>query len=256
MFVRPMYLLFLPFVPVVVWLEDGRLGPVARRGLLCGLGCMLTLSPWSIYASLKAGTPMLLSANGGETLAGGLNPVIATSHVEYVAPDGRRTWGGPGKWLNEFENGYLSQAERSLPRPLRDKLLKERTVRWILADPMTAAFLQGAKWAYMWGVYPIWNGAIQTLLGNVPTLLALIASMLALVRRRRQWRQLVVLWILPVFVSAVAFVSWGSWRFRQPADVGLIALSVLLFWGWRRPEQPALRGRAAGAGDGAAVSPS
>jgi hypothetical protein len=30
-----------------------------------------------------------------------------------------------------------------------------------------------------------------------------------------------------VFVSAVAAISWGSWRFRQPGDVGLIAFCVV-----------------------------
>jgi hypothetical protein len=29
--------------------------------------------------------------------------------------------------------------------------------------------------------------------------------------------------VLPVFVSCVAMISWGSWRFRLPGDVGLIA---------------------------------
>ena len=37
-----------------------------------------------------------------------------------------------------------------------------------------------------------------------------------------------IFWSLPLFVSLVAFISWGSWRFRQPADLGLIVLAASL----------------------------
>jgi hypothetical protein len=242
MLIRPMYLIFAPFVPLVLWLEADCSAKVARAVGWVALGCALGLAPWSIYASVRAGTPLLLSANGGETLAGGLNPaLVQQGYGVYVAPDGRRTWTGPGKWLGESDTGYLSQEELQLPRVERDKLLKRRTLDWIFANPGSVAYLEGAKLAYMWGVYPLWNGLSQTLLGNVPTLLALAGGALGLVRLRRAWKRLAMLWVLPLFTSTVALISWGSWRFREPADVGLITLAVLFAWACAAPEKVELR---------------
>ena len=48
---------------------------------------------------------------------------------------------------------------------------------------------------------------------------------------RRHWfkaRALALVWTLPIFSTAVALTSWGSWRFRMPADIGIIVLSASL----------------------------
>jgi hypothetical protein len=231
MLVRPMYLFFLPFVlPILCW-EDGSLGRGSKRMAWLVLGCALTLAPWSTYASLREGRPLLLSANGGETLAGGLNPRMAHGGYRmFVAADGRRTWTGPGKWAAESDTGYLSEAELTLPRSDRDRLLKERTWHWIATEPMFAIRLEVAKLLYMWGIYPFWNGLQQTIFGNIPTILVIVLGASALVRFKEARRRLVMLWSLPLFTSGVALVSWGSWRFRQPADVGLLLLAVFFVW--------------------------
>ena len=80
----------------------------------------------------------------------------------------------------------------------------------------------------MWGIYPFWNGLLQTIFGNIPTLLLLLLGLLTTVFFRHHITQLGMLYALPLFASVVALVSWGSWRFRQPGDVGLITLSVFL----------------------------
>ena len=227
MLVRPMYLIFLPLIPVILWIEEGRLRKLIRPMILMAVGCLLTLSPWSIYASLHVGRPLLLSENGGETLAGGLNPmIIQRGYQKFAAPDGRVTWSGPGNWVDGSNTGYLSKADFQLSRTDRDYLLLKRAILWIEDHPGQAFYLEGTKLTYMWGIYPFWNGLQQTLLGNVPTLLLLLLSLLSVIRFRQHWRQLFMLYTLPLFVSAVALVSWGSWRFRQPADVGLILLGV------------------------------
>lgn len=243
MLVRPMYLLFTPFLPFIVWLEDGRTRQTSIRVLALVLGCGLTLLPWSLYASTQAGRPILLSANGGETLSGGLNPALLDGgYREVVTPDGRRTWTGPGKWVDESASGYLSPDELALPRVERDRLLTERTLRWVVAHPGAALRLEGAKLAYMWGLHPLWNGVRQTLLGNVPILLLVAWGLVAAVRLRRSWRQLSMLWMLPWFTSVVALISWGSWRFRQPADIGLLILGALLVGSLLRPHEPVVAG--------------
>ncbi len=229
MLLRPMYLLFSPFAIAILFLEEERLRVALKRAVWLTIGCALTVLPWSIFITLYTGTPTLLSANGGETLAGGLNPVLVKmGYQEYTAPDGRQFWGGPGKWLSTGDNGYLQPEDFKLPYAQRDRLLRQRTMAWVLSHPGQAASLQSAKLLYMWGFFPFWQGLKQTLGGNVPSIAALLLGILSLVRFRQYWRQLSRFWVLPIFVSLVALVSWGSWRFRQPGDLGLLVLSALV----------------------------
>lgn len=228
--VRPMYLLFGPMAVTVLFLEGRSWAVATRRSALLAVGCFLIVLPWSAIISLKTGGPILVTANGGETLSGGLNPaLLQQGYQTYTAPDGRQVWSGPGKWLFESTSGYLSEDEQKLPYPERDALLRRRTMAWVLQNPGSALYLQGAKLLYMWGIYPFWNGA-QSLLGNLPTISFMILSVLSLVRFRSYLRQLSRFWVLPVFSSLVALISWGSWRFRQPGDLGLIMLGGLFLW--------------------------
>jgi hypothetical protein len=71
--VRPMYLVFCPLSVAILFLEETNSAVAMRRTALLTAGCLLVVLPWSAYITSKAGTPILVSANGGETLAGGLN---------------------------------------------------------------------------------------------------------------------------------------------------------------------------------------
>jgi hypothetical protein len=237
MLIRPMYLLFVPFALLMIFLEGQRVRVSLRRAAMLLAGCILVLLPWSGYMTMHAGVPILVSANGGETLSGGLNPeIIKRGYEQFVAADGRTTWTGPGKWLPISQNGYLSPLEQNLPYAKQDGLLKQRTLQWAINNPGSALYLEIAKLLYMWGIYPFWNGLAQTIFGSEPTLICLALSAVALVRFRRNWREFSRFWLLPGFVSCVALVSWGSWRFRQPGDIGLLVLTGLVFHAvMRRP---------------------
>jgi hypothetical protein len=236
MLIRPMYLLFLPFALLMIFLEEQRILVSLKRAAMLLTGCTLVLLPWSAYMTTHAGVPIFVSANGGETVSGGLNPeIIKRGYEEFVASDGRTTWTGPGKWLPITKSGYLAPPELSLPYAKLDGLLKQRTLEWVINNPGSALYLEIAKLLYMWGIYPFWNGLAQTIFGNVPTVICLALSALALVRFRRYWRELSRFWLLPVFVSCVAMVSWGSWRFRQPGDIGLLVLTGLFLVQLREP---------------------
>jgi hypothetical protein len=80
----------------------------------------------------------------------------------------------------------------------------------------------------MWGGYPFWNCLAKTALGNVPIPVPLCLAAASLFQLRRHWRELAVFWTLPVFVTLVALIGWGAWRFRQPGDLGLILLASAL----------------------------
>ena len=231
MLMRPMYLLFSPFAVAILFLEESDWTVALRRTFLLAFACLLIVMPWSAYLSAKAGKFILVSANGGETLAGGLNPALLDKGYRvFTAPDGRQTWFGPGKWVSEDETGYLTNEELQLPYEQRGAILERKAAAWALAHPSSMMRLEFAKLAYMWGVYPFWNGATQTIFGNIPVVGALGLTLLSLVYFRSRLRQLSRYWLLPLFTSAVALVSWGSWRFREPGDFGLIMLSGLLVW--------------------------
>jgi 4-amino-4-deoxy-L-arabinose transferase-like glycosyltransferase len=233
MHIRPMYLLYSPIAALLaLWSPIG----LRRRLLSCALlaaGCLFIVAPWSAYLSLREGRPILLSANAGETMAGGLNPGLVEMgrNSVLVTPENRATWVGPGKWLPPEQTGLLSPEEQNLPYTEASKLLAERATRWVRSHPREVLYLTGRKLLYMWGLYPPWNGLTQSLLGNFPLLALVAAAFVALARFRRHLPELAVFWTLPLFSSMVACVSWGSWRFRMPGDVGLIALTAGLVAG-------------------------
>lgn len=231
MLIRPMYLLFSPLAAGILFLEEYKVTVALQRALLLTIGCCLVVLPWSAYISTRAGVPILVSANGGETISGGLNPVlIEKGYKVHVAPDSRQYWVGPGKWLRMSESGYLSQEEQKLPYAQKDKLLRQRTMAWVLENPRSALFLQTAKLRYMWGFYPFREGTKQTLFGNLPPVIFISLSVASLIRFRGYLRYLSRFWCLPLFVSLVALISWGSWRFRQSGDLGILMLSGLFLW--------------------------
>lgn len=227
--VRPMYLLFMPFVPLIALIEEGELAPALRTFLLVLAGFLALILPWSVLQSARFHHPIIVTSNGGETLAGGLNPTLLTSgDFDAPTPGGRLTWAGPGKWLPLHQTGYLSPAEQRLPYDQQDKLLRERTLAWVMGHPLQAAYLEMCKLTYMWGIYPIArNGTGQMLCGNLPTIILLAVAVWGFVAAPGSRLRLVRLWALPIFVTGVAMISWGSWRFRQPGDAGLIAFCVI-----------------------------
>jgi Dolichyl-phosphate-mannose-protein mannosyltransferase len=236
MHIRPMYLLYSPFAALFAyWRGRGGRGGIISAGLVA-LGCLTAVLPWSIFLSAREGSFMLLCSAGGETIAGGLNPELIRKDQDseeanrIVAPDGRFTWVGPGKWLPPGKTGFLSQEETELPYTVQSNLLASRTKAWVLKNPGAALYLTLRKLTYLWGIYPFWNGRSQTLLGNIPTIGLLILSSISLIRLRRYFRELSLFWTLPLFVTIAALISWGSWRFRQPGDLGLIVLAAALPW--------------------------
>jgi hypothetical protein len=227
--VRPMYLIMTPFVVGIVLLEERDLGRAVRRVMLVATAFTLSTLPWSIYMTVRFQHPILVTSNGGETLAGGLTPkLFEAAEKGQAKARGRDAWVGPGKWLTVGQNGYLTDAEQNLPYDQQDRLLKARAMSWIKGHPGPAFRLEVSKLLYMWGFYPLSrNGLGQTLLGSVPTIALLAFAVFNLVTMPFSRTALARFWVLPLFVTAVAAISWGSWRFRQPGDAGLIAFCVI-----------------------------
>ncbi len=230
--IRPMYLLFIPVAALIILVED-QLRRIAwlKLGALV-LGFAIVVLPWSMLMEARFNRMILLSANGGETLGGGLNPNLLEPSMHTSSNvGGREVWVGYGKWLPTYQTGYLSEEEQQLPYLAQDALLKDRAIKWATAHPYDAARLELYKFTYMWGIYPIaQNGPMQIIFGNVPLFFVLGLSIYLFVRVPSSRRRFIRLWILALYVTGVGLISWGSWRFRQSADMGLMAYCIACGW--------------------------
>jgi 4-amino-4-deoxy-L-arabinose transferase-like glycosyltransferase len=235
--IKPLYLLYTPFAFLLAFASTQAVNQRIRAAILLTVGCLVVLLPWSTYLSVREGRVLLVSANDGETLAGGLNPgLLKLDKVFYRTPNGRLAWFGPGKWLTPDATGYLDRDELDLPYEHKRALLGERCMAWIESHPREVAYITARKLLYMWGIYPFWNGLSQSIFGNFLLLPLLAAAGVALWRSRGMSLPLAMFWSLPIFCSLVACVSWGSWRFRMPGDLGLIVLAATMAvspWGRR-----------------------
>jgi hypothetical protein len=119
----------------------------------------------------------------------------------------------------------LTKAEQALPYGQQDRLLQARTVAWIRDNPGDAAYLTLRKLSYMWGIYPFaGNGWPQAAFGNLPIIVLSLLFAVALWTAAKIRHRGARLYLLPLFVTGVALISWGSWRFRLPADAGMIGV--------------------------------
>ena len=229
--VRPMYLIMTPFIALIVLFEERDLRRAVGRILLVAAAFTVTTLPWSAYMTARFHHPILVTSNGGETMAGGLTPkLFDPANQGELKARGRDVWIGPGKWLTIQQNGYLTDAELELPYDQKDALLKARATAWVKANPGAALRLEACKILYMWGFYPLSkNSWGQILFGSVPTIALLAFALYGLATMPFARTALARFWVLPIFVTAVAAISWGSWRFRQPGDAGLIAFCVICF---------------------------
>ncbi len=228
MLVHPMYLLFIPFVYFILWIEEKRFLPAIRDFLGLIIGVVLVVLPWSYTISKKEGTFLILSANTADAMAGGLNDkLIQQGYVINKTPSGRLAPGGPGMWT--YESGYLTPEENKLPVKERNRLLFARLFEWMRMNPDKVLYLETAKMLNMWGIYPIiWEIKTRALFGNIPIIVLLILSLISLIVFCAHFWQLSRLWICPLFVSTVGLIGIGSWRYRLPADSTLIILASLL----------------------------
>ncbi len=247
---RPMYQLFLPIAGLILWLDHRSLIRALKAFAMIVAGFTVAVLPWSVFASIKSGHPMLLSANGGETLAGGFNSVLINSRLPDLHLEKRVSTVGPGKWIPAYKTGYLTPKDSGLDYFAQDKLLRAKALAWMQANPANTAYLVGRKLSYMWGYYP-WDAGqgLKNVFGNLSIIGLQLLFAGALFSNRDIRLYQARFYLLPLFVTGVAVISWGSWRFRQPADSGMIAVVALAMAGWyaqyqrqglsRQPTEPA-----------------
>lgn len=224
---HPMYCLFIPFLFLIQFFEG-----TLRKFLVVMAAYLIVIFPWSYSISKSEGEVLIASRNLADALAGGLNEKLLSEKARIIyAPNGRMTWIGPGLWIPD--NGYLTPEEENLNLKERNKLLYEKLWQWVKVHPYDTFYLEVMKLLSIWGFYPFLSVLkVRILFGNIPILVLLFLSILALWKWRKNYRELCRLWVLPIFVSAVALLAVGSWRYRLPGDLALIILSTMYIYSW------------------------
>jgi 4-amino-4-deoxy-L-arabinose transferase-like glycosyltransferase len=214
---RAQYMLYLPFAALTVAIEGGVNWRAVARVLLVGVGWAAVCLPYSLALSRQSDHFVLVSSGGGETLAGTYNPKLIERGIQHeVLSYGRVRWTGPGKWLLDIDTGYITLEEAKLPLAEKDALLRARALAWMREHPAEVAYLTAMKLLLMWGFLPHLENLQTVVLGNLPILVLVPLSALAVVRLWPSKRHLARFWLPFFFASLVAVAAWGSWRYRQP----------------------------------------
>lgn len=227
--IHPMFFMFLPFVFLIIAFENRVFFKAMLPFIIFVIGAAIVIAPWSYSVTKKENRFILLSANGADAIAGGINPNLMQGYKITPNYKGRTTVIGPGLWI--WENGYLTEEEKKLPPKEREKLLYSRLWDWIKAHPIDFLYLEAAKVLNLWAIYPIeLHVPLRFLSGNLPTLLLIVFSIVALWEERTRLNRLVRLWILPLFLTGVALLICGCWRYRVAADAGLLVLAAITIY--------------------------
>jgi len=214
-----------------------------RRGLAQSLLILLAwavvMLPWVVRNARLTGHFVPGTLTAGWSLYEAAGPEADGGPRMERTPWPAEVWPREGSPLDEY------QADRHLLRLAREHMLK---------DPGRTARLALVKLRRLWNPFP--NVVdyrspvylVVSVLGYAPVMLL---AALAVVLKRRQWRQWLVLVLPALYLSGIHAVFVGSIRYRVPAMPGLIVLAgaagatlVAAFWRWvvrvegRRPRWP------------------
>ncbi len=193
-------------------------------GVLLYIGAFAIILPWTVRNEQVLGAPVLVSTNGGVALYNGASPYATGDHVEWT----------PEIW----EQSGVPFAQRT-PRQLEvDRGLKRAAFAWIKAHPAQYLMLMPKKaivlWVKdsdgFWGLgltYPAQEGRIRIVqwANQAWYLLLLVLALPCLVaglwgwfgRGNRKHQTLLLLFLMPAFVTLTAILFSGQVRYHFPA---------------------------------------
>ncbi|RMD75315.1 MAG: hypothetical protein D6820_14935 [Lentisphaerae bacterium] len=199
-----------------------------RRLLFSGLvimGYLISVSPWWIRNAVVFHRFVPFSSMGGFTF------------YESNAPSAD---GGPNHGKTAFPPEWQRVMEKlrdcpPLPEAAQleleaDRILRQRTLQWILDHPLDFFTLMPRKFLRTWNVVPNWSGAnrwymkIATAFSYIPVLI--LAGVALLLSKGQAGRRCYLYCLIPAFyLAGVHSVFMGSIRYRLPAMGPLIALA-------------------------------
>lgn len=241
--VRGPHLLF--SAALLAWLAAHflRRGGGWRRALaalaLAGAGMAAVMMPWAARNYSVFGRPVLVATQDGMGL-----------YASFWPPQkgGRPLWGT----LPGAEDPVVAEAAQAGDEVEVSRRLRQAALGRLGADPahffrVIPSKLLSLAAPFDWETFPHAPGSSRS--PNPVYVLVLIPAMLGvLVLRRRGGGLRSVLWVVPAAVLAQALISYGSPRFRLPAETSAIVWAAsAAVWAWDRRGPRALRRRGSSA---------
>ena len=249
-FVRFTHLMFaavlLAWLASYFWARGREWRKALAAAALAGATLVAVIVPWAARNYRVFGKPVLATQDG------------LTFYGSYWPQQkgGRLIWGTlPGR-----EDPAVAEAEGACNEAAVSDRLRGAALARLREHPgyyfrLLPSKLVSLVAPFDWETFPHAEGASRSL--NPVYVLVLIPAMLGLfVLRGRQAPSGSVLWVVPLAVLAQALITYGSPRFRLPAETSAIvwaSAALVWLWDWRRRGGAPRAGRSeGGVGVGAA----
>lgn len=221
-YVRPSWLLFVPFALVCgVLLSRKRLVVVAQSSIVAAMVCVC-LAPWWIRNCRATSHFVPATLQVGISLKDGLNPnADGASDLERA----RNT---------VVDNKPVAETEWAQNQHYRDE-----AVHWARANPLRVLQLAGIKFVRMWNIIPN-----EPMFRSWPIKLGVAATFapILILGCFGAWKYACLGWpyllaILPaVYLTLLHMIFVASIRYREPAMLGLIVLAAAVIARWHGPQ--------------------
>ena len=236
--VKPAFLLWPALLALFGAVLQRRCLPrLALAMLITTLAFCLTMTPWWVRNYRSSGGRFVpFTSAGDESLLETNNPELAAmvSHVAEV--DGRKIWMGPGKYVSNWRRSGLVTIEEieALDELDGHRLMRQRALEWIGANPGTWLGLAVKKLGYGFGVWPVWQGSWLTLVAGLPFTIIFLLSLPGFVRIARRGGRGTLLLTHPLGFLALTVMFIGSWRYRSAYEASFVIAMMVAAPLWLR----------------------
>jgi len=226
---RPSWLLFTPFVVVLVVAMSRQRRRHAFVGVCLLVTICATMLPWWIRNYHVTGHFVATTLQVGASLYDGLHPgATGASEMSFASRFSR---------AQKVEDAAAARTADGFEVRL-DRRLRDAALSWAARHPKQVMQLMGRKFVRMWNAWPnaeqfqSWPLRLIVFIGYMPLLVLALAG--AWRWCREGWPM--VLCLLPaLYFTGLHMVFVGSIRYRQPAMlVGLILAAAVMATGFGR----------------------
>ncbi len=238
--VRPAYLCWMVLLAAAGIVKYRK----AARKYLCivgatTIGFVAVFSPWWVHNYRLTGRFLPFGTAGDRSLIECNNPVIANMNAQIRYVGGRPHWEGPGKFLGDaMASGLVSPIEvADMDEVEKAKLFRARALEWIWENPTTWLLLVIRKFAYAFGLWPLWQGSFSQLVaGLVFTCIFLISipGWWWIWRLGREHHAVVLLYLQPLTFVMITVVFFGSWRYRSTYEPSFVIAALATCSEWSK----------------------
>lgn len=224
------------FVVAGVGVVQGRLRLV-RHGTAILAGFVIILLPWTIRNAVRFGAFVPLTTQGGASFWQANHPQAHGAHV----------WPDASTWREGSPPERGPRGWEGLSEPESSRRFAQSAWRWVRSSPTEALALVPVRLARLWSATSasIQGSPRQMTRGGIVVNVAYAAFALVaiagMIRHRRRWRELLVLYAVLVTIHGSAAVFSGSTRYALPMAPVLVSFAAAYIAADRSWAQPVRR---------------